>query len=166
MEIEIIKHRDLLFKDLLRIIRLKTTAWPYPLGSQVEWIANNISDNDEHVFLRDKNIDVAYLNLVKTSFIANNVEYVAFGIGNVCASVKGKGYGRELMEQVSNYLFNHHYCGLLFCRQMLVPFYQRCGWHLIEPDICLIPSLSEGIFVMSLYAPNDIIEFEYKGKLF
>lgn len=166
MELEVIKHKDILFKDLRRAIDVKSVAWPFPLESQVKWIAENIDDEDEHVFLKDDSKDLAYMNLVKITFMANNTEYMAFGIGNVCTAIKGKGYGGELMRQVNAYLREKRYCGLLFCKDGLVPFYKLYGWEEVKHDVCEEPVLAEGVHVMTYLAPEKITSFKYQGKEF
>ena len=166
MELEIITHRDILFKDLLRAIAVKSIAWPHPIESQVKWIIDNIDEEDEHVFLKEGSIDLAYMNLVKISFTANDTDYMAYGIGNVCAAEKGKGYGRELMNRVNDYLKEKKICGLLFCRDALVPFYKLYGWEEVKRDVCKEPVLAEGIHVMTYLALEKIVSFKYQGKTF
>jgi predicted GNAT family N-acyltransferase len=166
MELEVIKHKDILFKDLRRAIDVKSVAWPFPLESQVKWIAENIDDEDEHVFLKDDSKDYAYMNLVKITFMANNTEYMAFGIGNVCTAIKGKGYGGELMRRVNTYLREKRYCGLLFCKDGLVPFYKLYDWKEVDYKACKKPILPDGIHIMTYLVPEQIFNFQYKGKLF
>ena len=166
MKLEIIKHRDILFRDLLRAIAVKSVAWPHPLESQVRWIVDNIDDNDEHVFLKEGSQDLAYMNLVCISFTANDTDFMAYGIGNVCATEKGKGYGRELMNRVNDYLKEKRICGLLFCRDALVPFYKLYGWEEVTRDVCEEPVLADGVHVMTYLAPENIFNFKYKGKDF
>lgn len=166
MELEIIKHRDILFKDILRAVAIKSVAWPYPCESQLKWVIDNISDSDEHVFLKDGGVDKAYMNLVKTTFIANDTEYMAYGIGNVCSVEKGKGYGRELMLQVNKYLEQKLHAGFLFCKAQLVPFYTKFGWDEVMCDRCDVMSLPDDVHIMTYLLPEPTISFQYKGKLF
>lgn len=166
MELEVIKHRDILFKDVLRAIAVKTVAWPHPLESQVRWMLDNIDDNDEHIFLKDGSCDLAYMNLVPITFIVNNTEYMAYGIGNVCAMEKGKGYGNELMRQVNAYLEEKRFAGLLFCKPALVPFYNKHGWVDIARKICDVPTLTKDIHVMTYLIPDSANRLIYHGKLF
>ncbi len=166
MELEIIKHKDILFRDLLRAIAVKTVAWPFPLESQVKWINENLDDADLHVILKDGYSDVAYLNLVQSTFIVNDTEYMAYGIGNVCSREKGKGYGGELMNQVNAYLVKNRHAGLLFCKDTLVSFYSRYGWEEVSRDKCDIPALPEGSHVMTNLVPERADKLIYHGKLF
>lgn len=166
MELEIIKHRDILFREILRAIAVKSVAWPHPLESQVKWIVDNIGDNDEHIFLIEGSQDLAYMNLVPITFMANNTEFMAYGIGNVCTAIKGKGYGGELMRQVNDYLRKKRHCGLLFCKDALVPFYKLYNWKEVNHQACKEPILSANIHVMTYLAPEQIFSFQYQGKAF
>lgn len=167
MELEIIKHRNIFFRDILRAIAVKSIVWPYSLESQMKWIVTHISDEDKHVFLKEGTKDLAYMNLVNTTFIVNkNTEYLAYGIGNVCSAVKGKGYGEELMRQIGSYIKAEHRCGLLFCKTALVPFYERYDWEVVEREACKAPVLEDDIHIMTYLTPETISDFNYKGKLF
>ena len=166
MEFEIIKHRDILFRDILRAIAVKSVAWQHPLESQIKWIIDNIEDDDEHVFLKEESKDLAYMNLVRITFTANDTDYMAYGIGNVCAAEKGRGYGRELMNKVNDYLKEKKMCGLLFCRDALVPFYKLYGWEEVKRDVCEEPVITDGVHVMTYLAPDRIVNFKYQGKEF
>lgn len=166
MVLEIVKHRDILFRDLLRAIAVKCVAWPYSIESQVKWIIDNIDDEDMHVFLREDTNDLAYMNLVKISFSVNNTDFKACGIGNVCAVEKGKGYGRELMNKVNDYLTEKQICGLLFCKDALVPFYKQYGWKEVKKNVCVKPIMADGVHVMTYLVPKKIISFKYQGKAF
>lgn len=166
MELRIIKHKDILFKDILRVMTIKSIAWPYPIESQFKWIIDNIDDEDEHVFLMEGNKDLAYMNLARVSFTANDTDFMVYGIGNVCAAEKGKGYGRELMYRVNEYIKEKRNCGLLFCRDALVPFYKLYGWEEVNREVCEEPVLPEGVHVMTFLAPDKIVSFKYKGKAF
>ena len=46
MNLEVIKHRDILFRDLLRAIAMKSVGWSYSLESQVRWIVDNMHDEE------------------------------------------------------------------------------------------------------------------------
>lgn len=166
MKLQLIKHRDILFRDLLRAIAIKNFAWSHSVESQLKWIVDNIDDSDIHVFLRDGDKDVAYMNLVETSFIVNDTEYLAYGVGNVCALEKGKGYGRELMQQVNQYLEQKLRAGLLFCRSALVPFYSQFGWEEVKRDVCEIDSLPKDVHVLTYLVLEKILTLSYSGKLF
>lgn len=165
--LSIIRHKDADASILERVIAIKQKAWPYPIESQMTWIQSNLSDDDLHVILTHEGKDVAYMNLVIITFtVNNNTEYMAYGIGNVCAAIKGEGYGGELMRRVNAYLREKRHCGLLFCKEGLVPFYKLYDWKEVNHNACKEPTLTEGIHIMTYLAPEEILDFKYKGKLF
>lgn len=91
MKLEIIKHYDILFRDLLRAISIKSVAWPYSLESQVRWMVDNLHENDKHIFLKDDDKDVAYMTLSPVSGIMNNAPVAFMGVGCVCSANPGMG---------------------------------------------------------------------------
>lgn len=165
--LSIIRHKDAEESTLERVIAIKQKTWPYPIESQMTWIQSNLRDDDLHVILTHEGRDVAYMNLVNITFtVNNNKEYLAYGIGNVCAAFKGEGYGGELMRQVNAYLRENRFCGLLFCKDGLVPFYKLYDWKEVDHKVCKEPTLPEDIHIMTYLAPEEIFDFKYKGKLF
>lgn len=163
----IIRHKDAVASTLERVIAIKQKAWHYPIESQMTWIQSNLNDDDLHVILTRDGRDVAYMNLVNITFtVNNNTDYMAYGIGNVCAAVKGEGYGGELMRRVNAYLREKRLCGLLFCKDGLVPFYKLYDWKEVDHKACQEPPLPEDIHIMTYLAPEQIFNFQYKGKLF
>ena len=91
MELEIYKHRDILFRDLLRAIAVKSIAWPHTLESQVRWIVDNLRDEDEHVFLKDGDRDMAYMTLSPVKGMLNDSPTTFMGVGCVCSANPGMG---------------------------------------------------------------------------
>ncbi len=166
MVLEIIKHKDILYCDLLRAIAVKSIAWPYPIDSQVKWIENNLSSEDLHVLLSDDGKAIAYMNLVKITFEANDAEFLAYGVGNVCAIEKHHGYGTELMTRVCEFLSSNRMAGMLFCKSSLVRFYERFGWDDVDLEFCVEPHLPDDIHIMTYLSPRKPKYFKYKGKMF
>ena len=165
MELEIIKHKDILFRDLLRGIAVKNVAWPHPIESQVKWIIDKMQSEDMHVFLSEKGKDVAYMTLSPVMGILNGIETAFLGIGCVCSAVKGMGYGNHLMQEVNRYLEKHNAKGLLFCREGVIRFYQKNSWQLIPQEILQIEGSHEGVFTM-VYNSEEIHTLIYKDRMF
>ena len=90
-ELEIIKHNDILFRDLLRAVAVKNVAWPHPVESQVKWIIDNMRPDDYHVFLKDDEQDKAYMTLSPVTASVNGVETPFMGVGCVCSANPGMG---------------------------------------------------------------------------
>ena len=139
--LKIIKHNTILFSDLLKIISIKSKAWPYSLDKQLMWIVEHMQDDDLHLVLTENGKYVAYMDMVNVNLNIGDKIVGVYGIGNVCSELPGKGYGSKLMDQAGNYLIKCNKVGLLFCHIPLINFYQRFGWQLvplknIESVIC------------------------------
>lgn len=117
MELEIIKHRDILFRDLLRAIAVKSVAWPHPIESQVKWIVDNMQPDDMHIFLKDGGEDMAYMTLSPVNAVMNEAENSFMGVGCVCSAKQGVGLGKQLVESVNKWLSDNNFKGLLFCKK-------------------------------------------------
>lgn len=164
-ELQIIKHNDILFRDLLRAVAVKNVAWPHPVESQLKWIIDNMQPEDMHVFLKDNGEDKAYMTLSPVIASVNGVETSFMGVGCVCASKKGEGSGKRLLNCVNKWLKNNNYKGLLFCKQELLSFYSKCGWMGIEPTNVIFETPHEGVFTMA-YNCDRIDIIHYKDRLF
>jgi hypothetical protein len=130
-EIDLIKHKNLKEEELLEICKVKSISWKYFLYEHRRWINDNINEEDLHFCLKNKLKTIGYLNLVKRKLKINNVIYDIWGVGNVCASEKGTGIGKELMNRL-NVFFNNKKCySLLLCKDSLIDFYKKFGWKVI-----------------------------------
>lgn len=90
-ELEIIRHNDILFRDLLRAVAVKNVVWPHPVESQVKWIIANMQPDDLHVFLRKSGEDLAYMTLSPVTASVNGVNTPFMGVGCVCSAHPGMG---------------------------------------------------------------------------
>lgn len=130
--LKIIPQSEITNENLDEIVRIKSIAWPYSYDQQIEWINKNLKGLDIHLLLTKNNELVGYLNLVNIDLRLDNIHYNAFGIGNVCAIEKGKGFGNELMKQTNQYLLKENRIGMLFCKESLTSFYHKFGWEKVE----------------------------------
>jgi hypothetical protein len=155
-----------LSNDLLdEIIKIKTIVWPYSYESQYSWIKSNLKDTDVHVLLSiDKKI-VAYLNLIEIKLKVNNKCHSGYGIGNVCAAERGKGWGKDIIKHVNLYLIDTTKIGLLFCKDELVKFYSENNWELISKKKLFLP-LIDNVQTMVYNYHDDLRRLEYTGKPF
>ena len=165
MKLEIIKHNDILFRDLLRAIAVKSIAWPHPIESQVKWIIDNMIHDDMHVFLTEDGKDKAYMTLSPVEGILNDIKTRFMGVGCVCAKERGKGDGGKLLSSVNEYLKSNGLYGLLFCKANLIKFYNRNGWQLLPNEIVTLQPQHEGVYVM-VYNCNNVRSFQYSGRFF
>ena len=163
--LEIIRHNDILFRDLLRAVAVKNVAWPHPVESQVKWIIDNMQPDDMHVFLKENGKDKAYLTLSPVTATLNGVATPFMGVGCVCAAERGIGLGYLLLESVNKWLVEHNHKGLLFCKQGLLKFYSKNGWRVIEPANVFFETEHTGVYTMS-YNCEEIKRIQYSDRLF
>jgi len=164
-EIIYIHHAELTESLLQEIINIKSVAWPYSIESQHAWIKANLKNNDIHVLLLKDNKVVAYLNLIEIELIIDSKIFIGFGIGNVCAAEKGKGWGKELINHVNMYLKKNNKVGLLFCKNNLVKFYYVNGWTLIRKDE-FFPTTPISVNVMIFDLVQNYKQVAYLGNPF
>lgn len=164
-ELEIIKHNDILFSDLLRAVAVKNVAWPHPVESQVKWTIDNMQPDDMHVFLKENGEDKAYMTLSPVTATVNGVETPFMGVGCVCSAKRGSGFGQQLMSSVNKWLDDNKYKGLLFCKKGLLGFYSRYEWKVIEPSCVFFETPHDDVFTMT-YNSDVINIFEYKERFF
>jgi len=164
--LKIYQHKDLSQKLLDEIIQVKSIAWPYSYEKQLNWIHSNIKNEDKHVLLYlDKSL-VAYLNLIEIEFIIDGCAKNGYGIGNVCAKEKGKGWGKEIIAKTNAYLTQNEKNGLLFCKDLLVGFYKHSNWKVIEKEKLTFSIKSESVKTMIFNCNIEFQKFDYKGKPF
>lgn len=162
----LIPHKEVTGKQLEKIISIKSNAWPYSIDKQIEWIDANLKESDIHVLLSLNERNVAYLNLIEIEIKNDGYLLEGYGIGNVCASEKGKGWGKEIVAQTNSYLENRNKIGLLFCKNSLVDFYSICNWYLIEKNKLALSFDNESIEAMIYNYDKKFNTLEYTGKPF
>lgn len=164
--LKFVRHDKIDYDLLNEIINVKSVSWPYSYEKQVEWINTNLKDSDIHVLLYLENDLVAYLNLIEIEFKINANNYLGYGIGNVCALEKGRGWGKEIMKCTNRYLIENGKIGLLFCKESLVNFYQICEWKEINPKYIKLPIKYNNVISMIYNYPYEFKSVEFMGKLF
>lgn len=134
MELQVIPHKEIQPTDLMRIVAIKSAAWPFPVDSQLRWMDAHVQEEDRHIILRDGGHDRAYLSLSPVKAQVNG-EPVAFsGVGCVCTCFPGEGWGGRLMEEVGRMLEQERIPGLLFCHERMIPFYRKYGWEPVPAE--------------------------------
>ncbi len=165
VELQLIKHSEILFRDLLRGIAVKNVAWPHPVESQVKWIIDNLYPEDFHVFLSEGGDDKAYLTLSPVEGEMNGKSVGFYGVGCVCTSSKGEGNGGMLLKKTNQYLMDNGAKGLLFCKRQLIPFYEKYGWSVVPQNKVIIPEENPDVFTMVFNCP-EIESLKYSGRMF
>lgn len=90
-----LRHDQITSNIIDKIIKVKSVAWDFDYESQKDWIKYNLKDADIHILLFQNEKVIAYLNLIELDINVDALNYKAYGIGNVCAFKKGKGWGRN-----------------------------------------------------------------------
>lgn len=130
----VIKHSEISEEQLTEICRLKAIRWDYTLDQHKKWAIENIQASDFHILIKYDEKPIAYTNLVDVTAIINDTNINVRGIGNVCTSETGKGFGNILMEEVNAVLVQNQWKGILLCKDNLVPYYEKFDWKLINSD--------------------------------
>lgn len=165
-DVRYIPHSQITPDILDEIIGVKTIAWPFSYESQSEWIKNNLSDSDVHVILLiDKKI-FAYLNLIEIDIEIDSTSSSGYGVGNVCAAERGKGWGGKLLSSVNTYLTDNNRVGMLFCKKELINFYSSSDWKLINHSDHFFSDLDEKTYVLLYNVPENFKKLQYFGKSF
>lgn len=165
-EIYLFENNNVSETLLREIISIKSESWPYTYEQHLEWMQQNLGENDIHVLLESDGEFVAYLNLIDIKLNIDQKEYSGLGIGNVCSRIYGKGFGRKMMEEVNSYLLHKDKIGLLFCKDSLVPFYKKVSWNLIPKEKTKIHFKEDSVNIMIIGAEDKFRQVEYKGPSF
>lgn len=161
-----IPHKNITSKQLAEIISIKSISWPHSFDSQLDWIHSNIKDEDIHALLYLNESLKAYLNLIEIEFKLDGNKKNGYGIGNVCTSEKGRGWGTEIMAQTNLYLKQKKIIGLLYCKNSLVNFYSLNNWLLIEKNNVILSFNNKSIETMIFNSYDEFHHIEYLGKPF
>jgi len=162
--VKIVLHKNINRKDLLLICDIKRAFGDYSLESQLDWINNNLADDDVHFMLFNNGVLVGYLNIINTYFKCNGILYSAFGIGNVCTIEKCMGYGSLLLEKINCYILKKNKYGLLFCKNNLIAFYSKYNWKLVNVDSKEL--ITNCINTMVLSSNKTFESIDYNERLF
>ncbi len=134
MNWKIVKHRDLSMAEGLKIAYLKDQHWPYGLESQIQWMKDNIALDDAHLMGEEQDILRAYITLTNLNVVIDGQQLDCTGVGGVCVdkAMQHTGLGRILMQQAGKHINEKSQIGILLCKDTLVPFYEKCGWKLLQ----------------------------------
>lgn len=102
------------------IIQLKKQFWQYDYDSQIEWMNQNIKNDDINVMIYN-----CYGELVGYCLIMKRSCHIVDSF-IVDAKYRGCGFGRGLMGHVMNIIDT----GFLLCETKNILFYEKLGWNL------------------------------------
>ena len=164
-QVKVIKHQDITQQELDEVIAIKSKQWQYNYEQQLSWINKNIKESDIHLLLLLDNNIVAYLNLIDIDVEINENFIKGYGVGNVCAIEKGKGFGFEIMKEANSYILDSQKVGLLFCKQPLLRFYKSLNWNDVEPKNYKINGRVLKVMIFNVTF-NENMSIVYNGMVF
>lgn len=162
-EIDLIPHNKLDNNNLGKIVSLKMQHWDYKKEDQIKWINENLEDGDYHLLLKnEKDVLMAYLNIVPVRVSMCGSVALFSGIGNVCVNSKhgGKGYGLLIMNIAGFFIKEFKRPGILMCKEQLISFYKKAGWHKYNGKAVLNKQLFSGKIFFSEKVLSSVIEVE------
>lgn len=62
--------------------------------------------------------------------IFNGENFIMYGVLNVVANIKGKGYGKQVVSTMRKYLTSKNFTGFGFCMLKNRGFYEKCGFNI------------------------------------
>lgn len=95
-------------------------------------VAFNLNDHSKDklfFFLKSEDMILAMGALWKVKpVIFDGKNFVLYGVLNVVANIKGKGYGKKVVTEMRNYLTKDDLTGFGFCMPKICGFYEKCGF--------------------------------------
>lgn len=151
--------------ELKQVCAVKSQRWPYSMKDCLGWMEFNLKDDDLHIMMKELNAARGYCNLVKIEVLINDVNEKMLGLGSVCTSESSRGYGTLLMNEVNKVLLENQSQGLLFCKDELVPYYQKFSWEQVPADKIQTDNF-KGINFMVFNVKKIITSLKYNGRNF
>lgn len=82
-------------------------------------------------FLKDGEQILAMGGLMTTTpVIFNGEEFTILGVVEVVATIKGKGYGRKVVDHLREYAMQRQFSVLGYTMPKTTPFYEKCGFNI------------------------------------
>ena len=165
MKIILQRKKETPSKALEDICNIKSKRWNYTQDQCISWIEENLEEDDYHLCIYIKNNIIAYMNFVFIEAKVNDSIIPFVGIGNVCTAESGKGYGDLLMKEVHKIIVEKNWKGILFCKDALVPYYEKYNWQLVDLN-CITSEEIKKHNTMLYNLEKPIASFEYTGRMF
>ena len=119
-------------KEILEIIKLKSSHWNFDISSQLNWFKDrrNVFKNDFHLFLKKTKNIIGYVQLGKRKYILNSKKYnyYLFRTLIVLKKERNEKLAKKIMYEVSNFIKKKKLPGFLLCKKNLIKFYEKYGW--------------------------------------
>jgi GNAT superfamily N-acetyltransferase len=162
MNVEINKGGEFSLKEMKEIDRIFQNAFP---GNERVRMGNKKSFLKDIFFIvrvNGKILSVGRLRPVRITFLKKN--YDIQGIADVVSVVRGKGYGKILMEDMRDYLVRNGKTGIGFCERRNSVFYRKCGFKIARDLVRMfVYKNSEGQIIKNK-EDDDVIYLDGKDR--
>lgn len=138
-----VSHSNVTYEELLEIVDLKMTVWKYPKESQLEWIKQNVYNEDIHYLMYNKDMLIAYLCVCAVNLkIGENCTSV-FGLSNVCVrnNMQKMGLGTLIVNKILEKYNNNPV--LLLTTYKNVSFYEKIGFNRYSGNLYIMNKIDE-----------------------
>ena len=117
-------------KELIQILKLKKTFWPFNLISQMFFFKKNYYKFDINNLLYVNNKLVGYNMLRKRSFFLKKKKRKYYFLDTLIVdkNQRQKKFGSILMNLNTLLIQNSKLHGMLLCRKSALNFYKKFGW--------------------------------------
>lgn len=93
-------------------------------------------------------------------------QYQILGIASVVAVVKGRGYGRELMIGMKQYIHQPGLTAVGFCAPEVSSFYAKCGYQILAGGVSRFRFIGEeGRELPPDHGDDDVLYFDDGGLM-
>lgn len=142
-------HKDIEENVIEDIIKLKETFWPFPYESQIKWINNIFTDNDEHYVYYENGILKAYCCILhRNNHILDSVI--------IHPDYRKQGLGTKMVQEVITHIKKNIF---LLCKKETISFYERLGWKINDDIRVYNKHIDDTLHKMSFNLTLDIIDY-------
>lgn len=103
---------------------------------------------------------VSHVQVIPVDIEGRDGRLVIGGVSSVLTypPFRGEGHASALLRRAAEHIENAGlHLGMLFCDEDTVPFYERLGWHLLEPDRVRVRDHSDGDDVVMVLGDDGLL---------
>lgn len=149
-----IYHKNIEDHVIKDIIKLKKTFWTFPYESQLKWINDTFTDNDEHYVYYDNGILKSYCCILHRN-------------GNILDSVivhqeyRKQKLGIKMIQGVISHTKKNIF---LLCKEDTISFYERLGFKINDNIRLDNKHIDSTLYKMSFNFTLDIIDYKFTNS--
>ncbi len=131
VKISSILTKDLRYRDITSICKIKMEQYKFSLKDQKKWFNKNIKKNYIHNLVCKQNKIIGY-NCLRLNRSSKLIKPILFDTIVLKKKFRGKGYAKFLMLKSNNIIMEKKAIGILFCKFSMVKFYQKFNWKIFK----------------------------------